>query len=142
MAGSDDPVFEIGLTRVGGQPSDGRPSRPNRPRLKIILALVLMLAIPAVAIAGPRIEWRPIDLSVLMPTPTPIASPTVRPTETPVPTATPLPSVTIATGPLPTDPLPIDAAGFRLIDTSRGTLGPIADVRLDNDAVFRERSEE
>ena len=138
MAASDDPVFEIGLTRVGGQPPDGRPGRPNRPPLKIILALVLMLAIPAVAIAGPRIEWRPIDLSVLMPTPTPIASPTVRPTETPVPTATPLPSVTIATGPLPTYSLPIDASGFRLIDASRGTLGPIADVRLDNDAVFRE----
>ena len=138
MAASDDPGFEISLTRVGAQPPDGRPGRPNRPRLKIILAVVLMLAIPAVAIAGPRIEWRPIDLSVLIPTPTPIPSPTVRPTETPVPTATPLPSVTIATGPLPTNPLPIDAGGFRLIDPSRGTLGPIADLRLDNDAVFRE----
>ena len=50
MAASDDPVFEIGLTRVGGQPPDGRPGRPNRPPLKIILALVLMLAIPAVAL--------------------------------------------------------------------------------------------
>src|SRR5258708_32989063 len=104
MAASDDPVFEIGLTRVGGQPPDGRPGRPNRPPLKIILALALMLAIPAVAIAGPRIEWRPIDLSVLMPTPTPIASPTVRPTETPGPTATTVPSVTIAHGPLPSAP--------------------------------------
>ena len=138
MAGSDDPGFEINLTRVGAPPPGGRPGRPNRPRLKIVLALLLMLAIPAVAIAGPRIEWRPIDLSGLIPTPTPIPSPTVRPTETPVPTATPLPSVTIATGPLPNNPLPVDALGFRLIDASTGTLGPIADVRLDNDAVFRE----
>jgi hypothetical protein len=138
VAASDDPGFEIGLTPVGGQPPDGRPGRPNRPRLKIIAVLVVMLAIPAVAIAGPRMEWRPIDLSALIPTPTPIPSPTVRPTETPVPTATPLPPLTIATGPLPTGPVPIDALGFRLIDPSTGTLGPIADLRLDNDAVFRE----
>jgi hypothetical protein len=143
MAASDEPGFEIVPTRVGGQPADGRAGRPSRPRLRIIVVILVALAIPAVAFAGPRIEWRPaIDLSALRPTPTPSPtpspSPTVTPTETPVPTATPLPPVTIGVGPLPSEPLPIDAAGFRLIDPSTGTLGPGPDVRLDNDAVFRE----
>lgn len=143
MAASDDPGFEIVPTRVGGQPADGRPSRSSRPPLRIIVALVIALAIPALAFAGPRIQWRPaIDLSALRPTPTPdptpSPSPTVAPTETPFPTATPLPPITIGTWPLPSEPLPIDATGFRLIDPSTGTLGPGPDVRLDNDAVFRE----
>jgi hypothetical protein len=143
MADSDDPGFEIVPTRVGVEPVDGRRGRSSRPRLRIIIVVLVALAIPAVAVAGPRIEWRPaIDLSALRPTPTPdptpSPSPTVTPTETPVPTATPLPPITIGVGPLPSEPLPIDAAGFRLIDPSTGTLGPGPDVRLDNDAVFRE----
>ena len=139
MAASDDPGFEIAPTRVGGQAADGRPVRPNNPGRRIILVVLIAIAIPAAAIAGPRIEWRPaIDLTALRPTPTPSHLPTVVPTETPVPTATPLPPVTFSAGPPPAGPLPIDVGGFRLIDPSSGTLGPIGDLRLDNDAVFRE----
>jgi hypothetical protein len=139
MAASDDPGFEIAPTRVGGQAADGRPARANNPGRRIILVVLIAIAIPAVAIAGPRIEWRPaIDLSALRPTPTPIPSPTVRPTETPLPTPTPLPPVTFSNGPPPPGQLPIDVGGFRLIDPSSGALGASADVRLDNDAVFRE----
>ena len=139
MAASDDPGFEIAPTRVGGQAVDGRPARPNSPGRRIILVVLISIAIPAVAIAGPRIEWRPaIDLSALRPTPTPSPSPTVLPTETPVPTATPLLPVTFSAGPPPAGPLPIDVAGFRLIDPSSGTLGEGPNVHLDNDAVFRE----
>jgi hypothetical protein len=137
MAGSDEPGFEMAPTRIG-RPGRGGGGRPGRGRFKPVVVILAALAIPAVAIAGPRIEWRPsIDLSALRPSPTTLVTPSPTPTDAPIPTATPLPSLTIATGPLPGEPLPIDASGFRLIDPATGTLGRTAGVRLDNDVVFR-----
>src|SRR5258705_11371821 len=101
MAASDDPVFEIGLTRVGGQPPDGRPGRPNRPPLKIILALVLMLAIPAVANSRPRVGWRPVGPLVILPPPTPTPHHARTPHPTPGPHAHPPTHVHIVTQPPP-----------------------------------------
>ena len=145
MAGSHDQGFEVAATRVGGQAGAGGsgPGRPRRGRLRFALVILAVLAIPAIAFAGPRIEWRPsIDLSALRPTPIPVPttvpSPTEVPTDTPAPTATPLPPVTIAAGPLPSEPLPIDAEGFRLIDPATGVLGPTSGLLLENDALFRE----
>jgi hypothetical protein len=141
MAGSHDQGFEVAATRVGGQAgADGAgPGRPRRGRLRFAVVIVAVLAIPAMAFAGPRIEWRPsIDLSVLRPTPTAIPSPTEVPIVTPTPSATPLPPVTIAAGPLPSEPLPIDSEGFRLVDPATGVLGPPGGFLLERDAVFRE----
>jgi hypothetical protein len=143
MAASDEQGYEIATTRVGGQPGPGGPERPNRGRFRIALVLLVALAIPAIAFVGPRIVWRPeVDLSFLRPTPAPAPTPDPTPTgvprATPAPTATPLPPVTVAAGRLPAEPLPIDAAGLRLIDPSTGALGFTSGMTLDNDAVFRE----
>jgi hypothetical protein len=145
MGGSHDQGFEVAATRVGGPAGagGGGPRRPRRGRLRFALVVLAVLAIPAIAFAGPRIEWRPsIDLSVLRSTPTSVPTPRRSPPEvaavTPTPSATPLPSVTIAAGPLPSEPLPIDAEGFRLIDPATGLLGPTGGLFLEHDAVFRE----
>jgi hypothetical protein len=138
MAPSDQPGFEISPTSVGGPAGGGGPVRPGRGRLRIALVVLAALAVPVVAIAGPRIEWRPeIDLSVLRPTPKPVPSPTTLPPATPVPTPTPLPTF-MAVAPVPGDLLPIDAGGLRLVNPSTGELGPPANITLYDDAVFHE----
>jgi hypothetical protein len=137
MAASDDPGFQMPPTRIGRPGGRGGGRRPGRARL--ILVVLAALVIPAVAFAGPRIEWRPsIDLSALVPSPPPEKPATPTPTVAPLPTATPLPSLTIATGPLPTGPLPIHAGGFHLLDPATGALSAADGISLDNDVVFRE----
>ena len=138
MAGTDQQGFEVAPVRIGG-PGTGR-NRPGRGRLPIIAVVIVALAIPAVAFAGPRIEWRPeIDLLALLPSdppPTPEPTRTPRPRVTPAPTSTPLPDVTVADGPRPADPLPIHVSAFRLIDPATGELSERTNLRLDRDAIF------
>jgi hypothetical protein len=139
MAGTEQQGFEVAPVRIGGNPGTGR-KRPGRGRLPIVAVVVLALAIPAVALVGPRVEWRPeIDLLALLPSdppPTPEPTRTPRPRITPVPTATPLPDVTLADGPRPADPLPVHVSAFRVIDPATGELSQMTNLRVDRDAIF------
>lgn len=137
MGERGDGGFEVAPTRIGGSGGPGRSGRGRR-RAPLILVIVLAVAIPTVAWAGPRIEWRPeVDLSFLRPTPTPVPSPTPRPTREPTPAPpTPLPAITIGVGPHPTEPFPVDVGGLRLADPATGELGPLLGLRGDTDAIF------
>jgi hypothetical protein len=139
MAGTDQQGFEVAPVRIGGGPGEGRRG-PGRGRLPIIAIVLIALAIPAVAFAGPRIEWRPeIDLLALLPTdppPTPEPTRTPRPRITLAPTPTPLPALTLDDGPRPVDPIPIHVSAFRLLDGATGELGQLSNLQLDQDVVF------
>ncbi len=135
MAEPGQQSFEVVPTRIGGTGGGGRPGR--RRRLPLALVIGIAVAIPAIAWIGPRMESRPeVDLSFLRPTPT--AGPLTTPRALfPSPAAaTPLPAVTIAEGEHPTDPIPIDIGGLRLVDPATGEFGPAMELRLDSDAVF------
>ena len=128
--------FEVVPTRIGGSSSQTRSDR--RRRAPIIILIVIAVLIPAIALIGPRIVWRPeIDLSFLRPTPTPVPSKTPRPISTPTELATPAPMLTVGDGPHPTEPFPVDVGGLRLADPKTGALGPTFGLRGDNDAIFR-----
>jgi hypothetical protein len=138
MAERGDQGFEVAPTRIG---DSGGPKRSSgRRRAPIVLIVVLALAIPTIAWAGPRIEWRPeVDLSFLRPSPTPVPSPTPRPTLKPTrPPATPLPAITVGEGRHPTVPFAVDVNGMRLADPATGSLGPPFDIRGDLDSIFSE----
>jgi hypothetical protein len=126
--------FEVEPTPLG---SRGAGSARRRRRLPIVIVLLVGLAIPAIAWVGPRLQARPeLNLSFLVPGPTPSPLLTPRPTPRPDPRATPLPSLTIADGPTPTGPIAIDVGGLRLVDTVTGKLGASTGLRGDSDAIF------
>lgn len=135
MGERGDQGFEVVPTRIGGSGGPARSGRRRRSPIIIIIAIAIL--IPAVALIGPRIEWRPeVDLSFLQPTPTPVPSTSPKPVITPAPTPTPLPAITIGSGPHPTDPFPIDVNGLRLADPATGTLGETLGMHGDTDAIF------
>lgn len=129
--------FEIAPTPVGGSGGGGRGG--GRRHLSILLIAVLAVAVPAVAFAGPRIDFRP-DFSYLLPnrgTPTPIPTETRRPDRTPriTPSPTPIPPsppppIIVFDGDQPLAPAPVFADALKLLDPATGEVmvccGPTA----------------
>jgi hypothetical protein len=129
--------FEVAPTPVGGSGGGGRGG--GRRHLSILLVAVLAVAVPAVAFAGPRVDFRP-DFSYLLPnlaTPTPIPTETRTPDRTPRPTPSPTPippsappPIMIFDGDEPSTPMPIFADTLKLVNPASGEVmvccGPTA----------------